>query len=103
MSESVTSRTAEISWEDGALPNPVNPEIMEYSVYLNGSLAVTVTVRNAALDGLLPFVIYSVTVIARNRIGDSLMSESHIFSTLEEGMLVFQILLYCWTLHVLQV
>lgn len=82
---SVTARTANIRWQDGELPNPVNPGIMNYTVFLNGSQR-NVTVNNAALlTDLLPFTNYTVTIIATNRIGNSDMSTPYMFTTMEEG------------------
>ena len=92
MSGPITSRTADITWQDGDLPNPVNPEIISYrlSLYLNGTLVTEVDalLTTTTLTGLIPFTDYVVTVIANNRIGDSVMSLPHSFTTLEEGKIL---------------
>ena len=96
MSGSITSRAANITWQDGDLPNPVNPMIELYTLYLNGTQAteVNVSLTTTTLTGLIPFTYYVVTVVANNRIGNSIMSVSHSFTTMEEGK-VLLVLLPC--------
>lgn len=86
-SESINSRTATIMWEDGPLPNPVNPPIVEYEVFLNGSSVGTTEFsesRTFILTSLTPFTNYIVTVRATNRVGNSEMSQPYVFNTMEE-------------------
>lgn len=85
MAQSISSRMAVATWEDGTPPNPVNPNITNYSVLLDGGLVANVTSRSVTLRGLIPFTDYIVSVVARNRIGDS-TAGSFEFTTLEEGM-----------------
>ena len=81
----ITSRMATITWLPGILPNPVNPVITVYSVYLNDFFVNSSTNTSAILSNLAPFTTYIVTVTASNVIGESNMSEPHTFTTLEEG------------------
>ena len=84
-------------WLPGNLPNPLNPVIIVYSVYLNNSFVNSSTNTRAILSNLTPFTTYIVTVTARNVIGESDMSEPHMFTTMEEGnfytLMLFQSLL----------
>ena len=76
---------ATIMWLPGNLPNPLNPVITVYSVYLNDSFVNSSKSTSAILSNLTPFTTYIVTVTARNVIGESDMSEPHTFTTMEEG------------------
>ena len=91
MSESVTSRMATITWQDGTLPNPVHPPIIDYTISLNDSSEYTAQSTMIILDGLIPFTSYTVSVVATNIIGNSVMSQSHQFTTLEEGKIFTQL------------
>lgn len=84
MAESISSRMAVATWEDGTPPNPVNPIITGHDVFLNGELVADNVFRSVTLRGLIPFTDYTVSVVARNRIGDS-TAGSFMFTTLEEG------------------
>ena len=83
----ITSRMATIMWLPGNLPNPLNPLITVYRVYLNlnDSFVNSSTNTRAILSNLTPFTTYIVTVTARNVIGESDMSEPHTYTTMEEG------------------
>ena len=85
MSESVTSRNATITWEDGEMPNPVNPPITGYNVFFNNSVPVPSMSRTVTRSDLIPFTAYIVTVTATNDIGGSEMSVPYTFTTMEEG------------------
>ena len=94
----ITSRMSTIMWLPGVLPNPRNPVITVYSVYLNDSFVKnSSTNTRAILSNLTPFTTYIMTVTARNVIGESDMSEPHMFTTMEEGnfytLILFQSLL----------
>ena len=91
MSESITSRMATIRWQDGALLNPVNPPIIEYTIFLNDSSEGTAQSTTIILNDLIPFTSYTVSVVATNRIGDSAMSQPLKFTTLEEGKIFAQL------------
>ena len=55
-------------------------------MFLNGVLNDTTGGQlTVMLTGLIPFTVYNVTVQASNRIGASDLSESHTFTTMEEG------------------
>ena len=85
MSQSITSMTATIIWEDGPLTNPVNPPITGYRVFRNDSLVGgTIPSRELTFHSLTPFTTYSVTVIAINSVGDSEMSQAYEFTTMKE-------------------
>ena len=92
MSESVTSRMATITWQNGAPPNPANPPIIEYTIFLNDSSEGTAQSTMIILDGLIPFTSYTVSIVARNRIGYSTMSQPHQFTTMEEGKILYNCL-----------
>jgi len=79
------SRTATVSWKEGVPPNPLNPAILEFEVYLN-NLVVNVMNTTVVLNSLTPFSDYNVTIAARNQIGISSMSNPVSFVTKEEGM-----------------
>ena len=82
------SRTANISWEDGVSSNPDNPPADSYQAFLiNNSRIDTFDVSTTSifLDPLLPFTNYTITIVARNRIGFSNSSESFSFVTNEES------------------
>ena len=79
------SRVANVSWQDGNPPNQGNPLTIDYQVLLNDSFITNVSTTSVFLDRLLPFTNYSVTIIARNKIGFSNSSEPVIFMTHEEG------------------
>ena len=81
------SRTANISWQDGVSSNPGNLPTDSYQVLLlNDSRIVTFNVSTTTifLDQLLPFTNYTITIVARNRIGFSNNSEPFSFVTNEE-------------------
>ena len=81
------SRTVNISWEDGVSLNPGNPPADSYQVsLLNNSRIDTfdVSTMSIFLDPLLPFTNYTITIVARNRIGLSNNSEPFSFVTNEE-------------------
>ena len=80
------SRTANVLWQEGIPPNPVNPAILAFEVYLNGSMIISTMATTIVLNFLTPFVDYEVTVAARNTIGISIMSDPVLFMTEEEGM-----------------
>jgi len=79
------SRTANLSWQEGVTPNPLNPPILNFAIYLNGSLMINTMNTSIILNTLTPFTDYKVTVAARNRIGLSNMSNPVLFMTAEEG------------------
>ena len=88
MSELITSRMASITWKAGILPSLPVLLITEYNVFLNGTLINSNVNRTVTLSDLIPFTTYIVTVTARNAIGDSEMSEPHVFTTMEEGKIL---------------
>jgi len=92
------SRNATVSWQEGALQSLFSSPILDFEVYLNGSLHTTTNSTTAFLNFLTPFTNYKVTVTARNRVGISSMSDPVLFMTKEEGKLYItkiSILLTC--------
>ena len=79
------SRAANLSWQEGVAPNPQNPVILSFAVYLNDSLIINTMATSVVLSSLTPFTDYKVIVAARNRIGISNMSTPVLFMTEEEG------------------
>ena len=86
----IESRAVVLSWQDGISLTPGNPPADTYQVFLSNSLAITVTNTSVALEGLLPFTSYNVTIVAENRIGNSDSSEPVSFMTAEEGMAIIR-------------
>ena len=88
------SRTTNITWQDGISPIPGNPPEDSYQVsLLNDSLIdiFDVSTTSIFLDVLLPFTNYTITIVARNRIGFSNDSEPFSFVTNEERKLKLNI------------
>jgi len=87
------SRTANISWQEGIPSNPENPPTIDYEVLLSNLLTAnvsttSVTLNDDSLIPLIPFTNYTVTIVARNRIGISNNSEPVTFMTNEERKLL---------------
>ena len=84
------SRTTNITWQDGVPPNPGNPPADSYQVFLLNDSRIDifdVSTTSIFLDPLLPFTNYTITIVARNRIGFSNDSEPFSFVTNEERKL----------------
>ena len=84
------SRTTNITWQDGISPIPGNPPADSYQVsLLNDSLIdiFDVSTTSIFLDLLLPFTNYTITIVARNKIGLGNDSEPFSFVTNEERKL----------------
>ena len=81
------SRNASVSWQEGVLPNTFSPPNLNFEVYLNGSLVNITNSTTVVLNSLSPFTDYKVTVVARNRIGISNISNPTLFMTKDEGKL----------------
>ncbi|XP_065910088.1 uncharacterized protein [Dysidea avara] len=78
------SRNASVSWQEGVLPNTFSPPNLNFEVYLNGSLVNITNSTTVVLNSLSPFTDYKVTVVARNRIGISNISNPTLFMTKDE-------------------
>ena len=81
------SRTTNITWQDGISPIPGNPPADSYQVSLLNNSRIDifdVSTTSIFLDPLLPFTNYTITIVARNRIGFSNNSEPFSFVTNEE-------------------
>ena len=97
------SRTANITWQDGVSSNTSNPPADSYQVLLINDSRIDVfdvSTTSLFLDPLLPFTNYTITIVARNRIGFSNDSEPFSFVTNEERKLKIWLYVSIYVMHV---
>ena len=97
------SRTTNITWQDGISPIPGNPSADSYRVFLLNDSRIDVfdvSTTSIFLDPLLPFTNYTITIVARNRIGFSNDSEPFSFVTNEERKLEIWLYVSFYVMHV---
>jgi hypothetical protein len=87
----VAARSATISW---AAVGRANGVLTSYSVLLNGAPVYTGLAQSTTITSLTPFMTYSAIVLACNNAG-CFTSDSQQFSTLEAGLHLICIVIYC--------